>query len=61
VLVSILSRGGRFFLVGGTLYLFGDTFKEYLSKYFNIFTIVFIVLLLGGFYVFKIGLKRTQK
>ncbi|MFH1594209.1 MAG: YqaA family protein [Candidatus Omnitrophota bacterium] len=60
ILVSVLSRGARFFLVGGTIYFFGPTVKVYLQKYFNLFSILFIVLLFMGFYIAKIALKKGK-
>ncbi|UCE64638.1 MAG: DedA family protein [Nitrospirota bacterium] len=49
VIASILSRGLRFFLIGGALRVFGPSFKRLLEKYFDWFTILFLVLLIGGF------------
>lgn len=53
VLMSILGRGGRFFLVAGVFYFFGEEIKKYLFKYFDIFTIFFIGALVLGFYALK--------
>lgn len=53
VLVSILARGARFFLVGTAIYMFGNVAKAYISKYFNVITIAFVVLLVLGFYAAK--------
>lgn len=53
VYVSVLGRGGRFFLVAGTIALFGERIKRLIEDYFDIFSIAFVVLLIGGFYVFK--------
>ena len=62
MLASLVSRGGRFFLVAGAIQLFGPWMKEIIEKYFNIFSIVFIVLLVGGFWIVKHqGQKITQK
>ena len=60
VIASILSRGARFFLVAGIIYLFGPTIKEYLDKYFNLFTLAFVLLLLLGFVAVKY-IKWTKK
>ena len=49
VMASILSRGLRFFLIGGALRVFGPSIKQLLEKYFDLFTILFLVLLIGGF------------
>lgn len=53
VLASVASRGARFFLVAGFIYLFGPPIKEFIDKYFNILTIAFTVLLIGGFLLLK--------
>jgi membrane protein YqaA with SNARE-associated domain len=53
VLVSFLSRGARFFLVAGLISFYGAYITEFLERYFNILSIIFIVLLVGGFYVVK--------
>ncbi len=46
---SLAGRGGRFFLVGGVVRLFGDRAREIIDRYFNLLTIVGAVLLIGGF------------
>jgi membrane protein YqaA with SNARE-associated domain len=51
--VSILSRGGRFFLVSTVLYLFGTQARVLIERYFSIFTILFIVCLIAGFWIVK--------
>jgi len=53
VLVSILGRGGRFFIVAGLIMLFGAEIKHFIQNYFELFTIVFIALLIGGFMLLK--------
>tara|TARA_B100001029_G_C14889583_1_gene354628 strand:- start:138 stop:722 length:585 start_codon:yes stop_codon:yes gene_type:complete len=54
ILCSILSRGARFYLVAGLLYLFGEKIKLIIEKYFNILTILFFVLLIGSILIIKI-------
>ncbi|NQT06679.1 MAG: DedA family protein [Candidatus Omnitrophica bacterium] len=61
IIASILSRGARFFLVGGAIYLFGDTIKLYIEKYFNLFTIAFVLLLVLGFVAIKLFSKIHAK
>lgn len=53
VLASAVSRSLRFFLVAGLIYWFGATMRDFIEKYFNLLTIVFAVLLVGGFLVLK--------
>ncbi|MFH1847851.1 MAG: YqaA family protein, partial [Candidatus Omnitrophota bacterium] len=61
VIASVLSRGARFFLVGGVIYIFGPAIKLYLEKYFNLFSILFVVLLVGGFFIMAKLAKRARK
>src|SRR5690606_14573137 len=51
MLASIVSRGGRFFLVAGAIQILGPWVKEFIEEYFNIFSIIFMVLLLTGFWL----------
>lgn len=53
MLVSLLSRSARFFLVATFIYSFGAPVKYYIDRYFNILSIAFMVLLIGGFFVLK--------
>jgi len=53
ILASAISRSARFFLVGFIVYKFGPPIKVVLEKYFNLFSIVFFVLLFLGFYLIK--------
>jgi membrane protein YqaA with SNARE-associated domain len=53
IIASVLSRGARFFLVGGLIYLFGKPIRRFIEKYFNLLTYVFIILLVGGFLVLR--------
>lgn len=50
---SVIGRGGRFFLVAATLRIFGERIEKTIEKYFDIFSIVFVILLVGGFIVIK--------
>lgn len=53
VLASLVSRSARFFIVAGLIYKFGAPIKVFIEKYFNILSIVFIVLLFAGFVLVK--------
>ena len=59
VLASLISRGGRFFIVAGTLQLFGPWVKELIERYFNIFSILFVGLLALGFWMVKHHAKKA--
>ncbi|UCC66639.1 MAG: DedA family protein [Deltaproteobacteria bacterium] len=64
VLISLVSRSARFFLVGLMIYLFGETIKFYITKYFDIFSIAFVVLLIMGFVAirfFSKGMGRKDE
>lgn len=53
LLVSFFSRGARFFLVAGLIALFGDYITGFINRYFNILSVLFVVLLVGGFLAVK--------
>jgi membrane protein YqaA with SNARE-associated domain len=53
VLASIAGRAGRFFLVAGIIYFFGPSIKNFIERYFNLLTFVFLALLILGFIVVK--------
>jgi membrane protein YqaA with SNARE-associated domain len=50
---SIIGRSFRFFLVAGLIWKFGPPIKTFIDKYFNLLTIIFMVLLVGGFVLVK--------
>ncbi len=50
---SILGRSARFFTVATCIFFFGPTVKHYIDKYFELATIVFTILLIGGFLLIK--------
>ena len=54
VLASAVSRAARFFLVAWLLWKFGEPIKEFIDRRFNVLSIAFVVLLLGGFYLVKV-------
>lgn len=57
ITASVIGRAGRFFLVAGILRIFGKKISDSIEKYFDIFSIVFTILLVGGF----IALKHLAK
>ena len=54
VLVSLVSRGARFYLVSALIWKFGAKIRELIDRYFNILTIVFVILLILGFVLVKL-------
>lgn len=60
VAVSAVSRSARFFLVAGFIFLWGESVRDFLVKYFNWFTLLFMVLLIGGFVLLRFAAGRTK-
>ena len=56
MVVSLVARSARFFLVAGLIWKFGPQIKKFIDKYFNILSIGFMVLLIGGFVLMKLVL-----
>ncbi|HOK41646.1 MAG TPA: YqaA family protein [bacterium] len=52
-IASVLGRGARFFAVGILIFIFGEKIKLFIDKYFNILTILFVVLIILGFILIK--------
>lgn len=50
---SVLSRSARFFAVAGLIYYFGPPIRVFIDKYFNLLSILFVVLLIGGFAIVR--------
>ncbi len=50
---SVLSRGMRFFLVAWLLKKYGEPIRIFIEKNLGILTVVFLLLLLGGFALIK--------
>jgi membrane protein YqaA with SNARE-associated domain len=53
IVASAVGRAGRFFLVGGLIYFFGEPIKRWIDKWFNTLVWAFTALLLGGFLAIK--------
>ena len=56
MVVSIAARSARFFLVSALIYKFGAPVQYFINRYFNILTLVFLLLLIGGFVLLKVVL-----
>ncbi len=52
-IASIVARGMRFFLVSGMLKVCGEPIKEFIEKHFGLLSIIFFILLFGGFILIK--------
>jgi membrane protein YqaA with SNARE-associated domain len=54
VVASLVGRSARFFLVAGVIWKFGPVVREKLEANFDLFAILFLVLLVAGFVVIKL-------
>lgn len=55
MLVSVVGRGARFFLLGMLVYFFGPQIQNIIDQYFELLTISFLVLIVLGFVAVKYG------
>jgi membrane protein YqaA with SNARE-associated domain len=55
MLVSVVGRGARFFLLGMLVYFFGPQIQGIIDQYFELLTISFLVLIVLGFVAVKYG------
>ncbi|WP_339635711.1 YqaA family protein [uncultured Sneathiella sp.] len=53
IIASVLSRSLRFFIVAGLLWKFGAPIQVFIEKYLGLLTILFFILLIGGFVLLK--------
>jgi membrane protein YqaA with SNARE-associated domain len=51
VAASVASRTARFFAVATTIYFYGQPVKAFLTRYLDVLTISFVLLLLAGYWV----------
>lgn len=51
VLLSLITRGARFFLLAGILHRFGEPIKALLERHFATFMILVVVMIVGGFWL----------
>lgn len=54
IVSSIIARAGRFFLVAGLLYVYGEPIKGFLEKHLEKVLLAFFVLIVGGFLSVKL-------
>jgi len=52
-IASILARGLRFYIIAWLLKRFGEPMKTFIEKNLNILSILFLLLLIGGFAIIK--------
>ena len=53
IAASIVTRGGRFFLVAALLYWLGEPIREFIERRLTLVTTAFVVVLVGGFVVVR--------
>lgn len=53
MIASVVGRSARFFLVATLIYFFGKPIRGFIEKQFNALTVVFVILLVGGFIALK--------
>jgi membrane protein YqaA with SNARE-associated domain len=51
VLLSIITRGARFFLIAGVLNFWGDSIRALLEKHFATFMVIILACVVGGFWL----------
>jgi membrane protein YqaA with SNARE-associated domain len=61
VLASMVGRGGRFFLVGLAIMVFGEPVKAFLDEYFDLAVVAFAVLFISGFYAINLLARRGAR
>ena len=54
IATSILARALRFFMVAGLLWYFGAPIRDFIERRLGLMFILFVVLLLGGFYALRV-------
>lgn len=53
IIAAIIARGLRFFIVAALLWKFGQPIRDFIERRIGLMFTLFVVLLLGGFYVVK--------
>jgi len=54
VIISLIGRSARFFLVAIVLRIYGAPVRAFIEKYFDALSLAFLVLLIGGFLVIRL-------
>jgi membrane protein YqaA with SNARE-associated domain len=54
LIASALSRSARFFIVAGLFGWKGEQIRPFVEKYFNWLSLLFVLLLIGGFAALKL-------
>ncbi len=51
LLASFAGRALRFFAVAGLAYAYGDAIRGFIERYFNLLSLIFVIVLLLGFFL----------
>ena len=54
IIMSIISRGGRFFLIAALLWYFGQSARIFIENHLGKISIVFFIFLIGFYIIFKL-------
>ena len=54
VIVAMIARGLRFYLIATLLFVFGNAIKNIIDKYFNLLVSLFFILLIGSIFIIKL-------
>lgn len=52
--ISVIGRGGRFFMLAALLFWFGAPIRNLIERHFGLMTTAFFVLVVGGFFALKL-------
>jgi membrane protein YqaA with SNARE-associated domain len=50
---SLFARGARFYLLAIIIRIWGKEIKEYIDRYFNLFVVLFMIIIVSGFFIIK--------
>jgi len=53
IMASLVGRGGRFFMIAFIMRIFGKKVSSSIYRYFNIFSFIFVFLIIAVFLIFK--------
>ena len=54
VIIAMIARGLRFYLIAILLFVFGNAIKNIIDKYFNLLVSLFFILLIGSIFIIKL-------
>ncbi|MGR3363139.1 MAG: DedA family protein, partial [Maritimibacter harenae] len=50
---SLIARGLRFYVVAALLWKFGEPIRDFIERRLGLMFVLFVILLIGGFYAVK--------